>query len=114
VGSVLLPPVHAGQYLIGMLFDVGPVKLMPMSPPVAIDEIDLWAYKANRSISLLPWEAEIIRELSREYAAMLAQASVSNCPPPYFPSKSMDEERRRKVSQAMSDFANKLNASRGV
>jgi hypothetical protein len=45
---------------------------------------------------------------------MLAQASVGNCPPPYFPSKSMDDERRRKVSQAMSDFANKLNASRGV
>ncbi len=114
MGSVVLPTVHAGSYLLGMLFDVGPVKPMPMSAPVAIDEIDLWAYQANRSISLLPWEAEVIRDLSREYASMLAEASAPNCPPPYFPSKSMDEERRRKVSQAMSDFANKLNASRGV
>ena len=87
---------------------------MPMSSPVAIDEIDLLAYQFNRDIALSPWEAGIIRELSREYAAMLAEASASNCPAPYFSSEAMDDERRKKIAQGMSDFANKLNASRGV
>lgn len=97
-----------------MLFDVGPVKAMPMSSPVAIEELDLLAYQANRQITLSPWEAQTIRELSREYAAMLAEASAANCPAPYFPSQTMDDERRQKVSEGMRDFANKLNASRGV
>jgi hypothetical protein len=100
--------------LVAILFDVGPVKPMPMSAPVAIEEIDLLAYQVNRGMSLTPWEAGIIRELSREYAAMLSQASAANCPPPYFSPKGLDDERRQKIAQGMSDFANKLNASRGV
>lgn len=114
MSSVSLPPVHAGHYLIAMLFEAGPVKSMPMSSPVAIDEIDLLAYQANRDIALSPWEAEVIRELSREYAAMLAEASEANCPAPYFSTETMNEERRKKIAQGMSDFANKLNASKGV
>lgn len=114
MGGNALPPVHAGHYLVAILFDVGPVKPMPMSAPVAIEEIDLFAYQANRAMSLTPWEAGIIRELSREYAAMLSQASAANCPAPYFSSKTMDDERRQKIAQGMSDFANKLNASKGV
>ena len=97
-----------------MLFDVGPVKPMPMSSPVAIDEIDVLAYQVNRDIALSSWEAQVIRELSREYATMLVEASAANCPAPYFASETMNDERRRKIAQGMSDFANKLNASRGV
>lgn len=114
MSSVSLPPVHAGFYLIAILFEAGPVKPMPMSSPVAIDEIDLLAYQANRDIALSPWEVEVIRELSREYAAMLAEASEANCPAPYFSAETMNEERRKKIAQGMSDFANKLNASKGV
>lgn len=114
MGSASLPPVHAGHYLIAILFDVGPVKPMPMSAPVAIEEIDLFAYQANRAMSLTPWEAGIIRELSREYAAMLSQASAANCPAPYFSPKALDDERRQKIAKGMIDFANKLNASKGV
>ena len=114
MSSVSLPPVHAGHYLMNVLFEVGPVKPMPMSSPVAIDEIDLLAYQINRDIALSGWEAQVIRELSREYAAMLSEASAANCPAPYFASETMNDERRRKIAQGMSDFANKLNASRGV
>lgn len=114
MGSASLPPVHAGHYLIAMLFDVGPVKPMPMSSPVAIDEIDVLAYQFNRGIALSPWETEVIRELSREYATMLSEASAANCPAPYFASETMNDERRKKIAQGMIDFADKLNASRGV
>ena len=110
----MLPPVHAGSYLIEMLFDIGPVKPMAMSSPIAIDEVDILAYQINRGTKLLPWEAATIRELSREYASMLVRASSPTCPPPYFPSDAIDEERRKNVSQGMRDFAAKLNASRSV
>jgi len=114
VGSASLPTIHAGHYLISILFGVGPVKPMPMSAPVPIEEMDLLAYQINRDIRLLPWEAEVIRELSREYSFMLSQASEANCPAPYFSPKALDDDRRQKIAQGMSDFANKLNASRGV
>lgn len=109
-----LPPISAGGHLLSILFDVGPVKPMPMSSPVAIDETDLMAWQFNRQTRLRPFEAEAIRELSRVYAGQLIEAQEKGCPPPYFPENALDEERRRKISEAMSGFADKLNQTRKV
>lgn len=108
------PPISAGAHLLEILFDLGPAKPMPMSAPVAIDEIDLVAWQYNRDIRLSPFEARTIRELSRAYASQLSDASAKSCPAPYFPANGLDEARRQKISDAMSGFADKVNASRKV
>lgn len=109
-----LPQISAGAHLLNILFDLGPVKPMAMSSPVAIDEMDLWAWQFNRHVRLRPFETETIRELSRVYAAQLIEAQDKSCPPPYFPANAIDDERRKKISDAMSGFADKLNAQRKV
>ena len=96
------------------MFDIGPAKPMPMSAPVAIDEMDILAWQLNRDTRLTAFETGTIRDLSRAYASQLVEASQPNCPPPYFPADVLDDERRRKISDAMSGFADKLNASRKV
>jgi hypothetical protein len=109
-----MPPIHAGAHLIEILFDIGPAKPMPMSAPVAIDETDLMAWQWNRGIKLSAFEAGAIKELSRHYAAQLMDAASPTCPPPYFPTDGLSEERRKKISAGMRDFASALNASRNV
>lgn len=109
-----LPPISAGAHLLEILFDVGPAKPMAMAAPVAIDEMDLVAWQYNRDIRLTPFETSAIRELSRAYASQLSEASAKGCPAPYFPANGLDEARRQKISDAMSGFADKVNASRKV
>lgn len=109
-----MPPISAGAHLVSIMFDIGPAKPMPMSAPVAIDEMDILAWQINRRTRLTPFETGTIRELSRAYASQLVDAAAPNCPPPYFPADGLDDERRRKISEAMSGFADKLNASRNV
>lgn len=109
-----MPPISAGGHLLSILFDVGPVKPMAMSSPVAIDETDLMAWQFNRQMRLRAFETETIRELSRVYAGQLVESQSTSCPPPYFPENALTEERRKKISDAMSGFADKLNASRKV
>lgn len=110
----VLPPLRAGAHLVSILFDVGPAKPMPMSSPVAIDETDLMAWQFNRSTRLTPFEAATVRELSRAYASALIDAASPSCPPFYFPPEAIDDERRKKVSAGMREFAAKFNASRNV
>jgi hypothetical protein len=112
--SADLPPLHAGAHLVSILFDIGPAKPMPMSSPVAIDEQDILAWQINRDLRLSPFEAATVRELSREYASALIDAASPSCPPFYFSPEAITEERRRKVSEGMREFAAKLNASRNV
>lgn len=109
-----LPPITAGAHLVSIMFDIGPAKPMPMSAPVAIDEMDILAWQLNRDTRLSAFETGTIRDLSRAYASQLVDASNASCPPPYFPANGLDEERRRKISEAMSGFADKLNASKNV
>lgn len=109
-----LPPIVAGAHLLNILFDVGPAKPMPMASPVAIDEMDLLAWQWNRDTRLTPFETGTIRELSRAYASQLAEAASKACPAPYFPANGLDDERRKKIADAMSGFADRINASRKV
>ncbi|NBT33779.1 MAG: hypothetical protein EBT13_18260 [Rhodobacteraceae bacterium] len=107
-----MPPVHAGGYLLEILFEVGPAKAAGMAGQVGIDETDLMAWQANQNVRLSPWEARTIRLLSREYAGMLAEASDPQCPPPWVPEAAISVQKRDAIADAMSDWADKLNASR--
>lgn len=95
-----------------MLFEIGPVKPAGMGGTVAIDEQDLYAWQCNQDIALSPWEARTVRMLSREYSYMLGQASDPACPPPYVPEEYINAEKRKKIANAMSGWADKLNQQR--
>lgn len=104
-----LPPIEAGGYLIELLFEIGPAQPMPMGSPVAISELEIAAWQANRGIRLTAWEAAVIRRLSHDYANALAKASQASCPPFYMSPERLSAERRDKIGKAMSDWADKLN-----
>ncbi len=108
-----LPELYGGYYLIEILFEVGPVKIAGMAGTVAIDETDLLAWQINQGVGLSSWEAQTIRLLSREYAAMLSEATDPRCPAPYLlPVNEMSDERRAKIADAMANWADKLNAKK--
>jgi hypothetical protein len=109
-----LPPITAGGYLIELLFEIGPAQPMAMSSPVAISELEIAAWKANRGISLSAWEAGTIRRLSHEYASALTKASQASCPPFYMSPERMSEDRRAKIGNAMASWADKLNGGKGA
>ena len=104
-----LPPITAGGYLIDLLFDIGPAQPLAMSSPVAISELEIAAWQNNRCISLTAWEAATIRRLSHDYASALSQSSQVSCPPFYMSPERMTEDRRAKISKAMSSWADKVN-----
>jgi len=109
-----LPPITAGRYLIHLLFEIGPAQPRAMSSPVAISELEIAAWKANRGISLSAWEAGTIRRLSHEYASALTKASQASCPPFYMSPERMTEDRRAKIANGMAAWADKLNSGRGA
>lgn len=108
-----MPPVEAGGYLLEILFEVGPTKPAGMAGQVGIDEIDLLAWQTNQDIRLTGWEARTIRLMSREYAAMLVEASDPNCPAPWAAKVAITEDQKDRISDAMSAWADNLNAQRG-
>jgi hypothetical protein len=107
-----LPLIEAGAHILEALFEIGPCKPAGMGGSVAIDDLDMLAWQANQQLSLTPWEARAVRTLSHEYAAMLSRAGNAKCPPPYSPADLLDDVRRRKISEAMSSWADKLNEQR--
>ena len=107
--SDAMPPLLGGAYLVEILFEVGPAKPIGMGGNIAIDEVDLAAWMSNQCVTLTPWEAKTVRQLSREYAAMLSEAIEPNTPAPWVDPAMMTPERRDKISKAMSDWANRIN-----
>lgn len=77
-----LPPVDEGGHLLDVLFQIGPVVATGFGA-APISELELAAWQFNQHTRLEPWECAIIRQLSREYAAMLSEATNPNCPAPY-------------------------------
>lgn len=105
-----LPPVDAGQYLIPILFEVGPAVPVGMGGMSGISELDIMAWQANRGIRLRAWEVEMIRRLSYAYAGQLHEAREPNCAPPWRDPSVISDEHRKKISNAMSDWAKRINA----
>jgi ribosome recycling factor len=105
-----MPPLGGGAYLIEILFEVGPSKPTGMGGSAPIDDVDLAAWMANQNVRLKPWEAQTIRKISREYAAMLSEAVEPNTPPPWVDPDLLNQERREKIAKAMSNWADNINA----
>lgn len=74
------------QYLVEILFDVGPTMAGGMGP-VPISELELLAWQINRRRFLQPWEAQFVRRLSAEFSTMHADAEDQGCPAPWSPDR---------------------------
>lgn len=97
-GSLPLPDVCAG-HLRDALFDVGPVKAGGMGP-APLDSTDLLAWQAERGIELQPWEAQLLRRLSRDYLAESQRAEDPNRLAPWQPDQP-DEVAAQSNASAM-------------
>jgi hypothetical protein len=106
-----MPPVHAGGYLVEILFEVGPgvPGMAGLSP---IGEQDLMAYQFNSQIRLEPWESRLLRQMSRDYCAMCAEARKKECPPPYNGAVRTDEDQRAKVDSQFRALLRSRKAKR--
>jgi hypothetical protein len=105
------PPLPAGQYLIDLLFEIGPVDFSFESRPAPLCDIKLESWQRNQSVCLSSWDCMMLIKLSKDYASMLVQARSTSCPAPWVsPEVLLDEERSSNISSAMSDWADKVNS----
>ncbi|MES2634008.1 MAG: hypothetical protein V4669_13625 [Pseudomonadota bacterium] len=77
-----MPPLDGGAYLIGYFWEVGPLAGGGMGAS-AISHTEILSWSSLVGIVLQPWEARLLRRLSREYAGELHKAEKANCPPPW-------------------------------
>lgn len=99
-GEIPLLPPNPAPYLVDWLFEIGPGG--PMEGPLCIRHIaaDLEAL----GIEVQPWEAMILRQLSRQYLNESHEARKPDRIPPYSGAKAEIENRRDMV-------ASKVNAA---
>lgn len=75
--DVPMPDLTAGEYLLDILFYIGPVR---GELPLSEDDFDSW--ERRRGIELEPWEAEQLVQLSRAYMSEMQSArSISALAP---------------------------------
>lgn len=86
-----MPPNPAPD-LIKRLVDVGITESAALgSGQLSWLTIDAW--QRNTAVVLAPWEARLLRHLSREYLAESQRAESENCPPPWRAGVVTDRER---------------------
>lgn len=73
-----MPPVGAGGYLLGYLFEIGPT--LDSGP---LTQAELRAWQLNVGIVLEPWEIRVLRRLSCDYVASSHAAIDRNAPAPW-------------------------------
>ena len=77
-----MPLLEGAAYLIGYLFEVGPVMSAGMGPgPITHTEILAWSDLTG--VELQPWEVRYLRRLSFDYLSMSHVAEKADCPAPW-------------------------------
>lgn len=98
-----MPPLDCGEYLLTHLYDLGPVVAAGMGTgPVTYSEIEAWQRVSG--ITLLPWEAALIRRLSGEYAAESNAATKPDRPPPYKDGRSLMNHTKQQSARNLDRF----------
>jgi hypothetical protein len=100
VDDMPTPPVLAGAALLDWFWDVGPVAHGGMGP-VPIGYADLQAWAAITGTPLQPWQAAVLRRMSRAYVAELRTAEAADAPPPW--AAAPTQQQRDAVARRMRD-----------
>lgn len=77
-----LPDKGAAGRVVDWLFEVGPTVPGGMGP-AALTHSEILAWQRNVGIRLTPWEARMLRALSREYLSEHLAADDPARPPPW-------------------------------
>lgn len=84
LGYVPAPDIEFGQYLVDILFQVGPTKA-----DGPLEEAALEPWERRRGIELQPWQADAILAMSRAYLSEMHAAGHWNAFPPWPPAVRM-------------------------
>lgn len=105
-----LPPLQAGEHIIGHLFDAGPVLHTGMGPvPLSWSELATW--QGVTGVELTPWEVQTVRRLSAEYISTQQAAEDPSMPPPYAVAPTSDQRARvaANLSSVLGGMARRQN-----
>lgn len=110
---VSMPPLDGGGYLVNLMLEIGPTKIAGMGSAIGLEEIDIAAWQSNSGIQLSPWESQTIRRLSQVYAGAAMDSREASSLAPYTPPKeSIRDDHRQRISDAMNNWADKINATK--
>lgn len=93
-------PPNPAPHLVEYLLEVGPMVPAGMGSS-AIGWRDISAWRQEVGIYLAPWEARMLRQLSRDYVGEYLEAGNIDRAPPYTPFE-MNDDRRASVSTKIS------------
>jgi hypothetical protein len=97
--EIIYPPCSM-IYMVDYLFSAGPTISSPMGKtPLTHQEI--YAWQMNMGIELCPWEANALREISRQYLSELLQSDKHDSPPPWVPE--IDKEQGEIIVKRVQD-----------
>ncbi len=96
-----VPPLPFGTYLLGALFEAGPVSYAAMGEIALTHEAIGW-YQLNNGIQLSPWEISVLRRLSSVWITEGKAAERPECPPPYV--GPFEAERRERLPGFIKSF----------
>ena len=95
-----LPRVDSADYLVAYLWDVGPTLVAGMGlGPLTHHEIRAW--QSNTGVSLQPWEARILRQLSMDYIAQMRDGEKADCPAPWTSASQQVVDRLRAADKML-------------
>lgn len=77
-----MPPADCADYLVAILFEIGPTMAGGMgAAPITHGEIMAW--KINTCTALSAWEARTLKRLSLEYLSASHAAEARDAQPPW-------------------------------
>lgn len=100
-------PPNPARYLTDWLFEIGPSVPGGMAP-APIGWRDITAWQDLTGVELLPWEARVLRRLSRDFVTASREARERNCPMPWSGIETTDD-----VAARRADVTAKLRAALG-
>lgn len=112
LGEIEAPQVDHGQYLLDVLFDVGPVR---GEGPLYEEHLEPW--ERRRGVELHPWEADMVLDLSRAYLTEMHAAREWNALPCWPPAVKMwkyvrDQLNGAGMKKALQDPAKEKHGNR--
>lgn len=90
-------PENPAPYLTDWLFEIGP-GVSSGNGLVEIGWNTLTEWQRIMGVELLPWEARILRQLSREYVGQWYDSRKPDCPAPYAGTKGQIAANRENVA----------------
>lgn len=108
----MAPPIppNSLKYLTDWLFEIGPCVAAGMGAG-AIGWRDLAAWQDLTGIELMPWEARLLRTLSRAFVDQSWRSEKPDCPAPWLPPE-LDAESRAAASRRIGAALDALISTR--